>query len=57
MSRYTGTKLTKEGKSEWREAFDQKLERLFREYKKILIINVDNIQSRQLNQIRRLLRG
>lgn len=57
MSKFTGTKRTKEEKKEWRSDFTQKLDRLFKEYKKILIVDIDNIQSRQLNQIRRLLRG
>lgn len=54
---YTGTKRTKEQKEQWRAEFDQKLDRLFKDYSKILVIDIDNIKTNQLAQIRRILRG
>lgn len=40
-----------------RQAYLSKVERLFSTYEKILVINVDNIRSIQIANLRRLLRG
>ncbi|TNJ26579.1 Acidic ribosomal protein P0 [Giardia muris] len=44
-------------KAERRQAYVAKLERCFRTYKRILLVDVDNVRSLQVAQIRRLLRG
>eukprot|EP00703_Trepomonas_sp_PC1_P005746 JAP90860.1 Acidic ribosomal protein P0 [Trepomonas sp. PC1] len=57
LPKHNAQKLTKEDKVQWRVDYDAKLERLFKEYSKILVINIDNIKSCQIAAMRRLLRG
>jgi len=45
------------GKSESKVAYFEKLEKLLEEYSKIFIINVDNVSSQQMHEVRISLRG
>lgn len=45
------------GKSENKAAYFEKLEKLLEEYSKIFIINVDNVSSQQMHEVRISLRG
>ncbi|CAL5970467.1 Acidic_ribosomal protein P0 [Hexamita inflata] len=55
--KFSGTKMSKEDKNQWRVDYNAKLDRLFKEYTKILVIDIDNIRANQLAATRRLLRG
>lgn len=44
-------------KQEKRQAYFAKVERLFTSYQKVILVSVDNIRSKQISMIRRLLRG
>lgn len=45
------------GKSESKAAYFEKFEKLLEEYKQIFIINVDNVSSQQMHEVRKSLRG
>jgi len=45
------------GDTQKRQEYFEKVHRLFREYKRIFIVNVDNVASTQMHQIRASLRG
>lgn len=47
----------KRTKAEKRSAYDKKLCQFLDEYTKVLVVNVDNVGSKQLQDIRRGLRG
>ncbi|KAH0570963.1 Acidic ribosomal protein P0 [Spironucleus salmonicida] len=50
-------KRTKSEKMEWRQTYNEKLDKLFTSYSKILIVSADNIRSNQISRIRRALRN
>jgi large subunit ribosomal protein LP0 len=49
--------MVKEGRTEWKQKFFNKLERLLDEYPKCFIVGADNVGSSQMQQIRIQLRG
>jgi len=50
-------KKNKETKKEWKDRYFVKIARLFDEYPKCFIVNVDNVGSRQMQEIRHAMRG
>jgi large subunit ribosomal protein LP0 len=49
--------MVKEGRSEWKAKYFTRILSLFDEYKTCLLVGVDNVGSKQMQEIRIAMRG